>query len=153
MAARCLLVLAACALVLVLAGCGSGASSAGGTLTKAQYGAKVSRLCAAAADQFRELHLDNTVGSWKHNAADAVRIQQHFNNALAALRPPSSIAKDARAFVQAYEKVAQDTNDAVAAAKAGDRAKLLAALAAGNNDDLATYAPAKAIGATGCYIS
>jgi hypothetical protein len=138
--------------VLALAGCGSGHSSAG-TLTKAQYDTRVSRLCALAADQFRELHLDNTLGTWKHNGSDAVRIQQHFNSALARLKPPPSIAKDAEAFVQAYEKVAKDANDAVAAAKAGDRGKLLAALAAGNNDDLATYSPAKAIGATGCYIS
>lgn len=146
--AKRFVVLAACLPALALTACG-----AGGTLTKAQYDAKVNRLCLVASDQFRELRLDNTVAGWKHDASNIVEIEQHFDNALAALKPPSSIAPAATAFLRAYEKLAQDAKDAVAAAKAGDRAKWRAAIAAGDNADRATYPPAKAMGAKGCYVS
>jgi hypothetical protein len=138
--------LAACVPVLALAACGS-------TSEKARYDARVSRLCLVAADQFRELHLDNSVGDWKRYGPTIVHIEEQFDNALAALPPPSSIAKPAAAFLDAYEKLAQDAKKAVAAANAGDRKSLRAAIAAGDEDDLATLPLAKTIGATGCYIA
>ena len=69
-----------------VAGCGGGGG--GGGLTKAQYDAKLSYLCLAAADQVRELHLDVTVASWKHDGAALTRIEQSFKRRLAALEPP-----------------------------------------------------------------
>ena len=135
-------------LVLALAACGGG-----GGLTKAQYAARVSRLCLDSADQFRELHLGLSVDDWRHYASDVLRIERNFAAKLAALKPPASIASEAAAFSKATAKVAQDDRDAVAAAQAGDGARLHAALDQANRDALGTYPSAKAIGATGCYIS
>ena len=136
-----------CASVLVLAACG-GTSG----LTKAQYGATVSRLCLRSADQFRELHLDLSVGAWRHSASDILKINRNFAAKLAALKPPASIASDAATYAKATAKVAQDDRDAVAFAKAGNAAKLHAVIAQQDRDNTATFPSAKAIGATGCYI-
>jgi hypothetical protein len=136
------------ALVLGLAACG-GASG----LTKAQYDAKVSRLCLLAADRLRELHVDNSLGAWRHSGADVVRIARRFDNSLAALKAPGDIAAEAAAYLDANKQVLADYKAAVAAAMAGDRAKLRAAGNRSNKDGTATFAAAKAIGATGCYIS
>jgi hypothetical protein len=150
-AIRRFVVLWACVPALALAACGGGHSTAG-TLTKPQYDAKVNRLCLVAADQLRELHLDNTVAAWKHEASNIVHIDEHFDDALGSLQPPPSIAKAVVVFRHAYEKLAQDAKDGVAAARAGDQARLRAAIAAENKDNAATYPLAKAIGATGCYV-
>jgi len=53
---------------------------------------------------------------------------------------------------QSERQGARDDENAIAAAKAADGARRGAALAQSNKDALATYASAKAIGATGCYI-
>ena len=135
-------------LVLALAACGGG-----GGLTKAQYDAKVSGLCLLAADQLRELHRDNSAGAWRHYGPTVVHIEKHFDKSLAALKAPGDIAADARAFLTANEKLAADDMAAVAAANAGDGAKLRAAVIRSNKDGAATFPAAKAIGATGCYIS
>ena len=135
------------ALALGLAACG-GASG----LTKAQYDAKVSRLCLLAADRLRELHIDNSVGAWRHSGANVVRIAQRFDNSLAALKAPGDIAAEAAVFLNANQKVLADYKAAVAAAKAGDRARLQELGKRSNKDGTATFASAKAIGATGCYI-
>lgn len=137
--------------VLALAACGGG-SSVGGTLTKAQYDAKVSHLCLVSADQFRELHLDNTVGDWKHYATSITHIDQGFATKLAALKPPASIATAAASYRTANAKAFQDDKDAIAAAKAGYAAKLRATIKQANKDTLAAWPYAKTIGATGCYI-
>ena len=134
-------------LVLALAACGSG-----GGLTRAQYDAKLSRLCLRSADQFRELHLDLSVGVWRHSASDILRIDRNFAAKLAALRPPASIASAAATHAKATANVAQDDRNAVAAAKAADATKLRAAIAQENKDNEATFPSAKAIGATGCYV-
>ena len=134
--------------VLALAACGGG----GATLTKAEYDAKLSHLCLLAADQFRELHLDITVASWKHDAPEIIRIDQNFANKLAALKPPNSIAAAVADYRKASDKSFQDDKNAVAAAKAGDAAKLRAAITQGNKDNNATFPSAKAIGARGCYF-
>ena len=137
MAPKCLVLLAVCALVLALAACGGSSAK----LTQAQYDAKVSRLCLLAADQFREMHLLNTVGDW-----------QHFDKALAALKPPSSIARDAAAFLGANKDALADDRFAIAAARAGDNAGLHHAIRADHGDHGAAYHSAEKIGATGCYI-
>lgn len=140
--------LAVCAAVLALAACGGG----GATLTKAQYDAKLSHLCLLASDQYRELHLDNSVASWKNDATQITRIEQSFKTRLAALKPPSSIASAAADYTRANGKATRDTLAAVAAAKAGDTAKLHAKIKQSNRDSLATWPSAKVIGAKGCYI-
>jgi hypothetical protein len=109
--------------VLALAACG-GASG----LTKAQYDAKVSHLCLVAASQVGDLHMDNSIGAWRHSGADVVRIAQHFDNSVAALKAPGAISS-----------VAASTLHQIAV-RAG-------------KDGAATFPAAKAIGATGCYIS
>ncbi len=134
-------------LVLALAACGGG-----GGLTKAQYDTKVSHLCLLAADQMRELHLDNSIGAWQHSGPSVVRVAEHFDKSLAALKAPGDIAADAAAYLKANEKLASDYKAAVAAANDGDRAKLLAAGNRSTRDGAATFPAAKAIGATGCYI-
>ena len=144
---RLALVLPICGCALALAACGSSSG-----LTRAQYDAKVSRLCLVAADQFRELHMDYTVGSWRQSGADAVRIAQHFDRAVAALKAPSAIASGAAAFLEANQKFAADYQDGVAAAKAGNPATLLLIDRRASTDGAATSRAAKAIGATGCYI-
>jgi hypothetical protein len=138
-----------CLAVLALAACGGGGTA---TLSKTEYDAKLSHLCLLAADQFRELHLDVTVASWKHDAPEIIRIDQNFAKRLAALKPPSSIASVVADFRKASEKSFQDDRSAVAAAKAGDAAKLRAAITQGNKDNNATFPSAKAIGARGCYF-
>lgn len=138
-----------CVAVLALAACGG---SGAATLTKAEYDAKLSHLCLLAADQFRELHLDNTVASWKHDGPQVIRIDQNFTHKLAALKPPSSIASAVADYRTASAKSSKDDRNAVAAAKAGDATKLRAAITRGNKDNNATMASAKAIGATGCYV-
>jgi formate dehydrogenase maturation protein FdhE len=133
--------------VLGLAACGGSSG-----LTKAQYDARVNRLCLVSADRFRELHLDNTIGDYRHYASSIVHIDEAFAKQLARWKPPASIASAATAFAKANEKVARDDTKAIAAARAGDSAKLQAAIKQANTDGLATSAPARAIGATGCYI-
>jgi hypothetical protein len=140
-----------CFAVLALAACGGGGGG-GGKLTKAEYDARLSHLCSLAADQFRELHLDITVASWKHDAPEIIRIDQNFANKLAALKPPSSIAAAVADYRKANAKSFQDDKNAIAAAKAGDAAKLRAAIAQANKDNDATFPSAKAIGARGCYF-
>ena len=144
--------LAICASVLTLAACGGGKSGLSGTLTKAQYDGKLSHLCLLASDQYRELHLDNTVAAWKHDAAQITRIERSFRTKLAALEPPRAIASDVAAYLRTNDKATRDTLAAVAAAKAGDAAKLHAEIKRSNKDSLATWPSAKLIGATGCYI-
>jgi hypothetical protein len=140
-----------CVALLALTACGSSGSGSA-TLTKAEYDAKLSHLCLLAADQFRELHLDNTLASWKHDAPEVLRIDRNFAHKLAALKPPSSIATAVAAYRKANAKTSQDDIDAVAAARAGDAAKLRAAIARTNKDSTDTFASAKAIGARGCYL-
>jgi len=132
---------------LVLAGCGGS-----GTLTKAQYDTKVGHLCLVAADGIRELHMDNSLGAWQHSGDAVVRIAKQFDDRLAALKAPSAIASGAADFLKANQKLAADYEDAVKAAKAGDSAMLQKIAVRANTDGTATFAPAKAIGATGCYI-
>ena len=81
-----------------------------------------------------------------------MKIDKRFTTKLAGWTPPASIARAASAYAKANAKVTQDDRNAVAAAKAGDRAGLRAALNQANTDALATYPSAKAIGATNCYI-
>jgi len=139
------------AAALLVAGCGGGGG--GKTLTKQQYASKLTNLCLVAADQVRELHLDNTVASWKADADDVLKIEQNFKDKLAALKAPDEIKDAADAYASANDKAFQDTKDAIDAAKAGDDAKLQTALKQANADDLKTWPPAKEIGAKGCYIS
>ncbi len=136
-------------LVAALAACGGSSSS----LTKAQYDAKVNRLCLLAADQLRELHMDNSIGAWQHSGSSVVRVDEHFDTALAALKAPSEIATGAAAFLKANEKVATDDKAALIAAMSDDRAGLRAAGNRSTKDSAATSPAVKAIGATGCYIS
>ncbi|HZS30201.1 MAG TPA: hypothetical protein VFA37_02975 [Gaiellaceae bacterium] len=144
--------LTTCVSVLALAACGGG-SGGGAALTKVQYDAKVNRLCLVSADRLRELHIDNTVADWKsHLGASAVAIDKDFTDKLAAWTPPASIASAAAAYVKANAKVTQDERDAVAAATAGDKAKLSAVLKQSNKDALATYPSAKQLGAKDCYF-
>jgi hypothetical protein len=138
--------------LLALAACGS-AKSSGGTMTKAEYDAKLNRMCLLAADQFRELHMDNSLGDWKAFGPELAAIDRHFTNNLHPEKAPAPIASAARSYVKAHEKVVQADEAAIVAAKAGDRTKLHAAVERVNEDNLATYPPAKAIGATGCYFS
>ena len=137
--------------VLALTACGGGSGGAA-TLTKAEYDAKLSHLCLVAADQFRELHLDNTLASWRHEAPDVIRIDQNFAHKLAALKPPKTIAAAAAGYRRASSKASQDDRNAVAAADAGNAANLLAAIKQANKDNTATFPAAKAIGARGCYL-
>ena len=129
-----------------MAACGGSGTA---TLTKQQYASKLSRLCLLAADQLRELHLDNTVPAWRADGHRIVAIEQSFNRKLAALKPPHSIQA---AYTKANEGDFRDTEAAVAAAKAGDANGLRAAVRRANRDNLATAAPAREIGAAGCYI-
>ncbi len=142
--------LAVVAAVLVLAACGGSGGS--GALTKAQFDAKLSRLCLVASDQFRELHLDNTVAAWRHDAAQITRIDRSFARNLAALKPPAALEGAATAYARTNAKANRATAAAVAAAKAGNAVKLHAEVALANRDSVAAWPYAKKIGATGCYI-
>ena len=149
MASGRIVLVVACVPVLALAACGGGGG--GSTLTKAQYDVKVSRLCLLASDQIRELHMDRSVSAWKYSGADVIRIARHFDNALAALGAPADIAADADVYLRANTKVLADDKAALAAAQAADLATLRKAIEQSNNDSLAAWPSAKAIGATGCY--
>jgi hypothetical protein len=140
---------AVCALVLALAACGGSGSA---TLTKQQYASRLSRLCMVAADQLRELHVDNGVAAWRADGPRIVAIERRFNRKLAALKPPESIQNAIAAYTRANDRGFRATHEAVGAAKAGAAKKLEAALQHANEDDLATGPPAKKIGAAGCYI-
>jgi len=147
--------LAAYALAIAVGAAACGGGGGGGNkpaTTKAQYASAVSKLCQGSADQVRELHLDQTVDSWKHDGDQVVKIGQQFMDKLNALTPPDEIKAPAQEFVDTNQKAFDDTKDAVSAAKAGDATKLLAAIKKGNTDNLATFPSAKEIGAKGCYI-
>ena len=144
---RLTLVLPVCGCVLALAACGGSSG-----LTKAQYDAKVSRLCLVAADQYRELHLTYSIGDYRHNGAAIVHIGEHFDKALAALKPPSSIASEAAAFLARSTSSAADVKSAVAAAQARNVTTFLLAIHQASRDGSAASQSAKAMGATGCYI-
>src|ERR671938_142706 len=64
-----------------------------------------------------------------------------------AAKPTKSIAAAVADYRKASDKSFQDDKNAVAAAKAGDAAKLRAAITQGNKDNDATFPSAKAIGA------
>lgn len=136
-------VLPLCACLLGLAAC-DGSSG----LAKAEYDAQISRLCLVAADRFRELHSSTAISTPEHYQA-IVRINSDFLKRLAKLKPPAEIAVPAAAYARAMAKFAQDEKTAVAAARAGNDAKLHAAMKRVNGDTGAPYA--KAMGATGCY--
>lgn len=144
---RLTLALPICGCALALAACGGSSG-----LTKAQYDAKVSRLCLVAADQFRELHMDYTVGSWRHSGPEAVRIARHFDRAVAALKAPSSIASEAAAYLRANQTLVVDYQGGVTAAKTGNLATVLEIDHQISRDGAATAEAAQKIGATGCYI-
>jgi hypothetical protein len=149
--ARRFVVLVACVPALALAGCGSGSSSAG-TLTKAQYDAKLNRMCFLAADKVRELHMDNSLGDWKAFGPELAAIDHHFANRLHPEEAPAAIASAAQAFARAQEKVVRSDEAAITAANAGDRAKLRLAIARVTEADRATSQPAQQVGATDCYF-
>ncbi len=136
--------------MLALVACGGSGSA---TPNKEQYDAKLSRLCLVAADQLRELHVDNGVAAWRADGPRIVAIERRFNRKLAALKPPESIGAVVAAYTSANDRGFRATQDAVNAAKAGDAKRLQAALKQANKDNLATRPPAKKIGAAGCYIS
>jgi hypothetical protein len=146
MARRRSVVLAVVALVLALAACGAGTSR----LTKAQYRTRVSQLCLLAADQFREMHLVNTIGDWRYNATKIVHMRVRFNKALAALKPPLAIASKAAAVLGASKNALADDRRVIAAARAGDDAGFGHALGAQKSDQLFALRSEMAIGATGC---
>jgi hypothetical protein len=135
--------------VLASAACGGSGAK---TLTKEQYAAKLSRLCLVAADQLREMHVDNGVAAWRVDGPRILAIERRFNRKLAALKPPESIQAAVVAYTSANDRGFRATQDAVDAAKAGDAKKLQAALKQANEDDLATGPAAQKIGAAGCYV-
>jgi len=137
--------------VFALAACGGGTSSAG-KLTKAQYDKKLSHMCLLAADQIRELHMDNSIGDWKAFGPDLTAIARRFTNHLDPERAPATIAAAAREYEKANERVVQVERAVTTAATAGDRAKFRAMVKQVNGVNLATFPGANAIGATGCYI-
>jgi hypothetical protein len=139
----------ALATMVAVAGCGGGGKK---TLTKEQYASALSTLCLSGSDQIRELHLDNTVASWKADGDDVLKIEQAFKDKLAALSPPAEIENAAREYTDANDTVFGHIKDAVDAANAGDKTKLLQALSKANAASAATTPPAKEIGAKGCYI-
>jgi hypothetical protein len=142
---------ALCVAVLALAACGG--SGSGGTLTKARYDAKLSHLCLVAADQVRELHMDNSAAAWRHDGARLVAIDRRFKNALAALKPPPSIASAVASYTEANDRAFQDATDALSVAEGKMSGTTLRATTDQMNIDyLATSGPAREIGATGCYI-
>jgi hypothetical protein len=136
-------------LVLALAACGGS-----GTLTKEQYAAKMSHLCLVAADQVRELHMDESAASWKHDGRRRVSIDSHLKSALAALKPPPSIANAVAAYTASSDREFADDKDALALVEG--RLHELTTLRALNDqanvDYLGTARPARQIGARGCYI-
>ena len=147
MAGRCSVVLAVLALALAVAGCGGGGKHG---LTKEEYNAKVNHLCLLAADQFREMHLLNTMDDWQRNATEIVRIRMHFNKALAAVKPPPAIKTDAESLLVANKNAVDDDRYAIAAAQAGDRLSFFHALRADSRDQRAAHRAAVLIGAEGC---
>lgn len=148
MAARRFLIVAAAIPVLALAACGGGSHR----LTAAEYDAKVNELCLLAADQFRELHLENTLGDWQRNGARILHIRVHFNKELAALKAPPFLKNDAAAFLGASENALADDKLAIAAARSGDYEGLLHGIRGEHNDNRSGHRSAQAIGATGCYL-
>ncbi len=107
---------------------------------------------SASSDQFRELHLGDTIGDYRHYATSIVHIDKEFLKQLASWKPPASIAAAAAGYARENAKAAQDDKNAIAAAKAGHNAKLRAAIKQANRDSLAALPYAKTMGATGCYI-
>jgi len=144
------LLLPLAAVVLVTAACGGG----GSTLTKAQYAAKLSHLCLVAADQVRELHMDGSAASWKHDGRRRVAIGTRFEGALTSLKPPPSIANAVAAYTAASDREFEDDRDALALVEGRlhELTTLHALTDEANLDYLATARPAKRIGAAGCYI-
>ena len=136
--------------MLALAACGGSGTA---TLSKEQYASKLSRLCLIAADQLREMHVDNGVAAWRADGPRILAIERRFNRKLAALKPPESIQAAVAAYASANDRGFGATQVAVGAAKAGDPKKLQAALKQANEDDLATGPAAKKIGAAGCYVA
>src|SRR5437868_14779473 len=107
---RCALFLPLGASVLAFAACGGGPPP---VIVTPHYAARVSHLCLIAADQFRELHLTNTIGDYRHDATAIVHINSVFLNQLAKLNPPTELARPAAAYARAIAKSAKDQQNAV----------------------------------------
>jgi hypothetical protein len=73
-------------------------------LTKEQYASKLSHLCLVAADQLRELHVDNGVAAWQADGPRILAIERRFNRKLAALKPPESIQAAVAAYTSANDR-------------------------------------------------
>lgn len=143
---RAAAVLVVAGAAVLAAGCGGGGKS----LSKGDYASKLNRLCGSSADQFRELHLDLTVGDWKARGADVVNIDQSFLTKFDQLTPPDELKDAAREYRSAQAKVLADDQAAYEAAKTGDLSKLRSALDQANTDNGLGSAPAKEIGAQFC---
>jgi hypothetical protein len=132
-----------------LSACG-GSGKKAYSLTKAQYTAALDKICLVAADQLRELHLDNALDTYKARGDDIVAIIDRATGKFEALTPPDSVKDAAKRFNEANERLLADTKDAASAAKAGDRTKFEQGLAKADADNRAGRGPATEIGATGC---
>ncbi len=143
---------ATCALAVLsatLAACGGGG---GASLTKEQYTKKLGRQCLLSDDALRELHMDIDVGQWAAEGDEVLAINRKFLRGLDALVPPDDIADAAARYRERIVDASDATKDAVAAAKAGDGKALRAALSRSSRAYRASWAPAKEMGATGCYF-
>jgi hypothetical protein len=137
----------AVAAVLVLAGCGGGG---GVTLTKQEYVKALNRICLVGSDQFRELHLENTVADWKARGDHIVSITENATKKFQALSPPDELKGAAKEYNDAEDRFTAEIKNAVNAAKEGDATRFHEALSKSDAANTDSNVAARKIGAADC---
>ena len=110
----------------------------------------LNRICLVASDQFRELHLENTVGDWKARGDHIVKITEGATKKFKALTPPDELKDAAKQYNDAEDRFTAEIKNAVNAANAGDAAKFHAALSKSDKANTDSNVAAQKIGAADC---
>lgn len=91
--------------------------------TVEQYGARVDAQCPGGDpgfDPFLTEHPSPTAADWAEFLPTPLKMVSEVRDCLAASHPPAAIADEVAAVVAAFDVVIDDTNNALAAAQAGD---------------------------------
>jgi hypothetical protein len=135
--------------VALAAGCGGGGKKTS-QMTKAEYAAALSNLCASANQQVAALRLTTSMQTWKKNGQKAVKIVGETVKGFEALTPPDSLVEEAAKYTKASEDISAAVQDAAAAAKDGDAKKFDDAITRQQNAGTQARTAATEIGASGC---
>jgi hypothetical protein len=119
-------------LVLGLQGCSVGGSGSSGPvpLTPAQFRSRAAAICASTTGELAALKTPTDVAGLVRQGRRAIVLEQRERAALRALPPPSGLAGQVRAMLDAVERAIADSRSLIAAVQEGDKERLQSATAA-----------------------